>query len=139
MSLPAGRVFSGVRRAGLFLRSVSAAGRNLKHARSLAVTSQMSARSKTDEDEHEQPEEPIKFTTSKASHRTWRVDRSMGSQYERPWWKVLPISLVFTGFIVWCVFRKETDVDSQLEKQLYDHIPGLLSEEQEAQVQNKSA
>ncbi|XP_029954219.1 ubiquinol-cytochrome c reductase complex assembly factor 4 [Salarias fasciatus] len=139
MSVSIGRVFGGVRRAGLFLQSASAAGRTLQNARSLAVTSHMSARSKApaDEEEQQQLDEPIKFSTSKASHRTWRVDRSMGSQYERPWWKVLPISLVFTGFILWCVFRDETDVDSQLEKELYDHIPGLLSDEEEAQLQNK--
>ncbi|CAN9508560.1 unnamed protein product [Ophioblennius macclurei] len=138
MSLSAGRVFGGLKRAGLLVRSSE---RTLRNARSLAVSAQMSARSKapSDEDEEQQISEPIKFSTSKASHRTWRVDSSMGSHYERPWWKVLPISLVFTGFILWCVFRDETEIDSQLEKELYDHIPGLLSEEEEPQLQNKSS
>lgn len=109
--------------------------RTLLNGRSLAVTSQMAAppRAPADDEEEERPAEPIKFSTSKASHRTWRVDRSMGSQHERPWWKVLPISLAFASFILWCVFRDETDVDSKLGKQLYEQLPGLLSDEEEAQ------
>ena len=100
--------------------------------RSIALSSQRPARSKTPTDDDEEVKnEPIKFSTSKASHRTWKVDRSMGSQYERPWWKVLPISLVLTGFLLWCVLREETDIDAQLEKQLYEHLPGLLSDEEE--------
>lgn len=55
----------------------------------------------------------------------------MGSQYERPWWKVLPISAAFTAFLLWCALRGETDIDTQLEKQLYEQLPGLLSDEEE--------
>uniref|UniRef100_A0A3B5AL94 Uncharacterized protein n=1 Tax=Stegastes partitus TaxID=144197 RepID=A0A3B5AL94_9TELE len=68
-------------------------------------------------DEEEELDEPLKFTTSQASHRTWKVDRSMGSHYERPWWKVFPISVAVSGFLLWCALRDETDVDVQLEKQ----------------------
>lgn len=82
--------------------------------------------------------EPIKFSTSKASHRTWKVDRSLGSQFRRPWWKVFPISVVAIGFLLWCALRGETDIDTQLEKDLYEHLPGLLSDEEEQQVENKS-
>ena len=90
--------------------------------RSLALSS---ARSKTpteNEAEAEVNNEPMKFSTSKASHRTWRVDRSMGSQHQRPWWKVVPISLFGTAFLLWCVLREETELDKQLEKQLHEQL-----------------
>lgn len=95
------------------------------------------------EDDQEVNNEPIKFSTSKASHKSWRVDRSLGSQFERPWWRVLPISVFAVGFLLWCAVREETDVDVQLEKKLYEHLPGLVSDEDEEeeegeQVQNKS-
>ncbi|KAG8009110.1 G-protein coupled estrogen receptor 1 [Nibea albiflora] len=102
--------------------------------RTLALSSQRSA--KATDDDKEVKSEPIKFSTSKASHRSWKVDRAMGSQFERPWWKVLPISLFATSFLLWCVLRGETDVDEQLNKQLYEHLPSLLSDEEEQQ-QNK--
>ncbi|XP_009707014.1 PREDICTED: protein CCSMST1, partial [Cariama cristata] len=51
----------------------------------------------------------------KASPRVWSVGRSMGSDHERPWLKVLPLSLLCTGLLLWCAFREETDVDERLE------------------------
>ncbi|XP_023143491.1 ubiquinol-cytochrome-c reductase complex assembly factor 4 [Amphiprion ocellaris] len=138
MSTVAGRVFSGLTRLtfsrGMFVRTV----RRLNGVRSLALSSQMSARSKKPMDEEKEVNnEPIKFSTSKASHKAWNVDRSMGSNFERPWWKVLPISLIFTGFLLWCAVREETDIDVKLEKQLYEHLPSLLPDEEEKEVQNK--
>lgn len=137
----AGRVFSGLTRVafsrGIFVCNVSPTVGRLNSVRSLALSSQRSAKSRDGDDEVNSG--PIKFSTSKASHRTWKVDRSMGSQFERPWWKVLPISLIFTGFLLWCALRSQTDVDAQLEKELYEHLPGLLSEEQEEEVRNKSS
>ncbi|CAL8283447.1 unnamed protein product [Merluccius merluccius] len=82
-------------------------------------------------------EEPIKFSTSKASHRTWRVDRAMGSQYQRPWWKVLPVSLLSLGFLLWCALRRETDVDVALQRELYEHLPGLLKDEEEEEEEER--
>ncbi|XP_033921371.1 ubiquinol-cytochrome c reductase complex assembly factor 4 [Melopsittacus undulatus] len=58
---------------------------------------------------------PILFSTSKASPRVWSVSQSMGSDHERPWVKVLPVSLVCTGFLLWCVFREPTEIDERLE------------------------
>ncbi|XP_042364257.1 protein CCSMST1 isoform X2 [Plectropomus leopardus] len=140
MSTTAGRVFTALTRAafnrGIFVDNAAAAAR-LNSVRSLTLSSRSSAKSRDGEEEVN--DEPIKFSTSKASHRTWRVDRSMGSQFERPWWKVLPISLVFTGLLLWCILRGQTDIDAQLEKQLYDHLPGLLSDEEEEEVKNKSS
>uniref|UniRef100_A0A8C7HFU4 Uncharacterized protein n=1 Tax=Oncorhynchus kisutch TaxID=8019 RepID=A0A8C7HFU4_ONCKI len=60
-----------------------------------------------DEDD-EEFSQPIKFSSSKASHKTWNVDQSLGSKYQRPWWKVLPISLLGVSFLLWCALRGET-------------------------------
>uniref|UniRef100_A0A673XVY6 Uncharacterized protein n=1 Tax=Salmo trutta TaxID=8032 RepID=A0A673XVY6_SALTR len=89
----------------------------LNHARTLSLTSQRLAKSTADED-GEELSHPIKFSTSKASHKTWDVDQSLGSKYQRPWWKVLPISLFGVSFLLWCALRGETDFDGQLEKNL---------------------
>ncbi|XP_054913942.1 ubiquinol-cytochrome-c reductase complex assembly factor 4 [Poeciliopsis prolifica] len=132
MSPSAGRAFSG------FTSRVLGRGMRIKNAsasvglRSLSLTSPAPARSKPPSDDEAVNSEPIKFSTSKASHRTWRVDRSLGSQHERPWWKVLPVSLAFTAFLLWCILRPETDIDTQLEKQLYERLPGLTSDEEES-------
>ncbi|XP_061564032.1 ubiquinol-cytochrome-c reductase complex assembly factor 4 [Cololabis saira] len=132
MSIAPSRVFSCLTRVtlgqGIFVNNVSATVRKRITTRSLTLSTQMSAKAPT---EDEMTSEPIKFSTSQASHKTWRVNRSMGSQYQRPWWKVVPISVVFTGFLLWCVLRGETDIDTQLEKQLYEQLPGLLSDEDE--------
>ncbi|KAM9554724.1 ubiquinol-cytochrome c reductase complex assembly factor 4 [Guaruba guarouba] len=58
---------------------------------------------------------PILFSTSKASPRVWSVSQSMGSDHERPWVKVLPLSLLCTGLLLWCVFREPTEIDERLE------------------------
>ncbi|KAM6320073.1 ubiquinol-cytochrome c reductase complex assembly factor 4 [Podargus strigoides] len=57
----------------------------------------------------------IPFSASKASPRVWSVSRSMGSDYERPWVQVLPLSLLCTGLLLWCVFREKTEIDERLE------------------------
>uniref|UniRef100_A0A7N9ARF9 Ubiquinol-cytochrome c reductase complex assembly factor 4 n=1 Tax=Mastacembelus armatus TaxID=205130 RepID=A0A7N9ARF9_9TELE len=87
--------------------------------------------SKRPSEDNEINNEPIKFSTSKASHRTWKVDRAMGSQFERPWWKVLPISLFGTALLLWCALRDETDTDAQLDKTLFEHLPDLLPNEED--------
>uniref|UniRef100_A0A096M9N6 Ubiquinol-cytochrome c reductase complex assembly factor 4 n=1 Tax=Poecilia formosa TaxID=48698 RepID=A0A096M9N6_POEFO len=110
----------------------------LDSLRSLSLTSAAPARSKPSSDDEAVSSEPIKFSTSKASHRTWRVDRSLGSQHERPWWKVVPISLAFTAFLLWCIMRSDTDIDTQLEKHLYEHLPGLEEDEEVVAKQPQS-
>ncbi|XP_059682497.1 ubiquinol-cytochrome-c reductase complex assembly factor 4 [Gavia stellata] len=57
----------------------------------------------------------IPFSASKASPRVWSVSRSMGSDHERPWGTVLPLSLLCTGLLLWCVFREKTEIDERLE------------------------
>lgn len=118
------------------LKRCSLLVRTLKNVRALALTDQGWARSNKPADD--EVDKPIKFSTSKASHRTWNVERSLGSQEQRPWWKVLPISLATFGFLLWCTFRSQSEVDEQLEKQLYEQLPGLLSDE-ENDVSSKSS
>ncbi|XP_055038009.2 ubiquinol-cytochrome c reductase complex assembly factor 4 [Misgurnus anguillicaudatus] len=106
--------------------------------RMFSMTSQLHAKSRKPPDEDdEELSNPIKFSTSKASHRSWNVDRSLGSTFQRPWWKVLPISVIGVGFLLWCVLRKETDIDETLEKNLYEHLPELLPDEEDDDVKNK--
>uniref|UniRef100_A0A8C2TG83 Protein CCSMST1 n=1 Tax=Coturnix japonica TaxID=93934 RepID=A0A8C2TG83_COTJA len=57
----------------------------------------------------------IPFSASKASPRVWSVSQSMGSDYERSWVKVLPVSLLCSGLLLWCVFREKTEIDDKLE------------------------
>ncbi|XP_062298189.1 ubiquinol-cytochrome-c reductase complex assembly factor 4 [Scomber scombrus] len=130
----AGRVFKSLNRVafnrGVFINDVRTALR-LNSVRSLTLSCQRPARSNKSTDNGEVNHEPIKFSTSKASHRTWKVDRTMGSHHERNGSKVLPLSLIGVCFLLWCVFRGETEVDGQLEKKLYEHLPGLLPDEEE--------
>ncbi|XP_010734617.2 ubiquinol-cytochrome c reductase complex assembly factor 4 isoform X1 [Larimichthys crocea] len=140
MSTTAGRFLGALTRTafsrgGIFIHNATSTVSRANGVRTLALSSQRSAQS-TDDDKAVK-NEPIKFSTSKASHRTWKVDRAMGSQFQRPWWKVLPISLLATSFLLWCVLREETGVDEQLNKHLYEHLPSLLSDEEEEQQQNK--
>ncbi|XP_040031884.2 ubiquinol-cytochrome c reductase complex assembly factor 4 [Gasterosteus aculeatus] len=137
MSSPTGRVFAGLMRASLgravFLHKAAPIS-GVNPVRPLALSSQALAESK---DGDKEVNEPIKFSTSKASHRTWKVESSLGSQYKRPWWKVLPISLGLTGFLLWCALRAQTDIDVKLEKHLFERLPGLLSDDVEDKPQEK--
>lgn len=94
--------------------------------RLLTLSSRPSAKST---DDGTTKDEPIKFSTSKASHKTWKVDSSLGSQFERPWWKVLPVSLFCISVILWCVLREETDVDRSLHENMFE--PSDEEKEQE--------
>lgn len=72
----------------------------------------------------EDSSKPIKFSTSKANPRHWTVAKSFGSEYQRPWWKVLPVSLFIIAVMTWAVFRKETEID----KIIYRPISELLGD-----------
>uniref|UniRef100_A0A3P8VX52 Ubiquinol-cytochrome c reductase complex assembly factor 4 n=1 Tax=Cynoglossus semilaevis TaxID=244447 RepID=A0A3P8VX52_CYNSE len=107
----------------------------LNHLKSLALSSSSAARSKRATNDEEN-NEPIKFSTSKASHRNWKVDRSIGTHYKRPLWKVVPLSLLFVVTLLWCAFRRETDTDAQLMTPLHEHFPTLTKE---VEQDNKSS
>ncbi|XP_051647796.1 protein CCSMST1 [Manacus candei] len=75
---------------------------------------------------------PIPFSSSKASPRVWSVSRSMGSDHERPWLKVLPFSVLCTGLLLWCVFREKTEIDERLEAVFSGEIVDSLDMAQES-------
>ncbi|MGH0192114.1 UNVERIFIED_CONTAM: hypothetical protein FKN15_003734 [Acipenser sinensis] len=91
-------------------------------SRHLSSTAQLSRRSEPLNDEEEKDTGPMKFTSSKASHRTWSVDQSLGSHFQRPWWKVLPISLIGLAILLWCFLREESDIDRELERSLSERF-----------------
>ncbi|KAM8837527.1 ubiquinol-cytochrome c reductase complex assembly factor 4 [Spinachia spinachia] len=138
MSSPTGRVLAGLMRASLgravcVRKAAPMSGVNCM--RLLALSSQTSAEAK--DGDKEVDNEPIKFSTSKASYRTWKVERSMGSNYQRPRWHVVPISLVLISFLLWCALRSQTDIDVELEKHLFKSLPGLLPDEMDDKPQDK--
>ncbi|MGH0146836.1 UNVERIFIED_CONTAM: hypothetical protein FKN15_034846 [Acipenser sinensis] len=89
-------------------------------SRHLSCTAPLSRRSEPLNDEKDPG--PVKFSSSKASHRTWSVDQSLGSRFQRPWWKVLPISLIGLAILLWCFLREESDVDRELERSLLERF-----------------
>ncbi|KAK6476200.1 protein CCSMST1 [Huso huso] len=92
-------------------------------SRHLSSTAQLSRRSEPLNDEEEEKDPgPVKFTSSKASHRTWSVDQSLGSHFQRPWWNVLPISLIGLAILLWCFLREESDIDRELERSLSERF-----------------
>ena len=75
-------------------------------------------------EEEENLDRPYSFSTSKAA--SWNVDKSFGSQYSRPLWKVAPLSIALCAFILWIFLRPETDLDRSLEVTLQEHRPELF-------------
>ncbi|XP_054036438.1 ubiquinol-cytochrome-c reductase complex assembly factor 4 [Dryobates pubescens] len=74
------------------------------------------------------------FSVSKASPQVWRVSQSMGSDHGKSWTKVLPLSLLSTGLLLWCVFREETEVDNRLEAIFSGEIVDSLDAAQTSNV-----
>lgn len=79
----------------------------------------------------------IKFSTSKASGSVWSVEKALGGGHQKPWWKVLPLSLAAIAFLVWCILRKETEVDRIMGQTLSDHFPDLILSEAEPEEDAK--
>ncbi|XP_030813915.1 protein CCSMST1 [Camarhynchus parvulus] len=65
---------------------------------------------------------PIPFSGSKPSPRFWSVRRSMGNDHERPSVKVLPLSVLGAGQLLWCVFTENRETDERLEAVLFGQI-----------------
>ncbi|XP_019642866.1 PREDICTED: uncharacterized protein LOC109484086 [Branchiostoma belcheri] len=82
------------------------------------------------EEEVEEDPAPLKFTGSKGAQ--WKVAQTMNLNKNRPMRKIIPVSLTITAFLLYfCVFRKETWLDEELDKNLYQRMPGLLSSVEE--------
>ncbi|KAM4813535.1 ubiquinol-cytochrome c reductase complex assembly factor 4 [Urocitellus parryii] len=69
-------------------------------------------------DDEEDPERPLRFSSSKASPSRWTVMHSLGKEQQRPWWKVLPLSLSLLALISWCFLRQESGADQWLRRVL---------------------
>ncbi|XP_052612431.1 LOW QUALITY PROTEIN: protein CCSMST1 [Peromyscus californicus insignis] len=70
------------------------------------------------EEEKDDPNLPIQFSSSKATPTRWTVEHSLGKEQQRPLWKVLPITLTLTILIFWCYLRQETSTDQWLRQVL---------------------
>lgn len=106
-------------RAARALRLVRWASRNLHPPLDGRDQAQSAAKGEEEDD----PERPVKFSTSKASPSRWTVEHSLGKKHQRPWWRVLPISLSLMILLLWCVVREETGTDSWLKQVLEEEEP----------------
>lgn len=71
-----------------------------------------------DREEEEDSNLPIQFSGSKATPVRWTVEHSLGKQQQRPWWKVLPLTLTIVALIIWCYRREESPTDQWLRQVL---------------------
>ncbi|KAM9584164.1 ubiquinol-cytochrome c reductase complex assembly factor 4 [Trichechus inunguis] len=65
---------------------------------------------------------PIQFSSSKANPSHWTVEHSLGRVQQRPWWKVLPLSVSCVALFVWCFLRQENSSDEWLSGVLGEEI-----------------
>lgn len=82
-------------------------------------------------EEEDDPDRPIPFSTSKANPSRWTVEHSLGKEQQRPWWRVLPISLSLMILLIWCVVRDETGTDRWLKQVLEEEVPELSDPSEE--------
>ncbi|CAG7824335.1 unnamed protein product, partial [Allacma fusca] len=81
---------------------------------------------KSKQDDDDDLDKPIQFSTSKAS--TWSARKTFrGTLHEdQPW--IQPYSVILSTAAVllyFCVLREENDMDDVLGKTLWERIPGL--------------
>ncbi|XP_039630953.1 protein CCSMST1 [Polypterus senegalus] len=74
---------------------------------------------------------PLKFSGSKADPRYWKVEKSLGSNYLRAWWTVVPISILGLVTFFWCFSREEREVDQKLLTGMQDYWPNSLESVQD--------
>ncbi|XP_046581920.1 uncharacterized protein LOC124289352 [Haliotis rubra] len=69
--------------------------------------------------------EAIPFTSSKAA--SWKTQDSFGPPpRDMPWYQPISISLSLAVFLTYFMFiREENDVDLELNKSLFQRVPGL--------------
>ncbi|ERE68707.1 RING finger protein unkempt [Cricetulus griseus] len=78
-----------------------------------------------EEEEEEDLNHPLQFSSSKATPIRWTVEHSLGKNQRRPWWKVLPVTITLTVLILWCYLRQETSTDEWLRE-----VMGEVEEEE---------
>lgn len=106
-------------RAVRALRLVRWAFRSLHSPSDGRDQAQSAAKSEKEDD----PDCPIQFSTSKAYPSRWTVEHSLGKEGQRPWWRVLPISLSLVILLIWCFVREETSTDHWLTQVLEEEVP----------------
>ncbi|KAL2766641.1 protein CCSMST1 precursor, partial [Daubentonia madagascariensis] len=74
-------------------------------------------------EDEDDPDRPIRFSSSKAVPSCWTVEQSLGKEQQRPWWKVLPFSLSLMGLVIWFYLRPESDADQWLRRVLEEEVP----------------
>ncbi|XP_018419883.1 PREDICTED: protein CCSMST1 [Nanorana parkeri] len=105
----------------------------LKQSFVAACSARMVHLKKHPDHKEEENSKPFMFSTSKASHRQWTVEKSLGSEHQRPLWKVLPISLLFTAVLIWAAFRKET----KLDKIVYRPISEVIGDTEKSDTEDE--
>jgi hypothetical protein len=71
-------------------------------------------------------EEPIKFTMSKAAEWKAKNTRMGRVPDNEPPIQMYSILFSITIFLIYfCYLREENDIDQDLERSLFDHVPGL--------------
>uniref|UniRef100_A0A670KGI6 Protein CCSMST1 n=1 Tax=Podarcis muralis TaxID=64176 RepID=A0A670KGI6_PODMU len=75
--------------------------------------------------EHEElkSSQPLSFRNSRAHPRKWSVAQSMGSDHQKPVWRVVLICVSGMAFLAWCALRRKTDIDRLLEDAMEEDSP----------------
>ncbi|XP_072028209.1 ubiquinol-cytochrome c reductase complex assembly factor 4-like [Amphiura filiformis] len=80
------------------------------------------ARTEDEKSNDKLEDQPIRYSTSKATK--WTVNDSFGVKEKpaNPMWRVVLISSVILVFLGWAFIRKESEIDRMLEKDLYQQF-----------------
>ncbi|KAK4313026.1 hypothetical protein Pmani_008964 [Petrolisthes manimaculis] len=86
-------------------------------------------------------DKPFKFSTSRAA--TWKARQTFGGpkteEEDQLWYQPFVVLLSLGVFLVYfCILREENDLDSKLNKTLYDHIEGLEEKQLELSLDYSS-
>ncbi|XP_015608177.1 uncharacterized protein LOC107273981 [Cephus cinctus] len=106
------------------LRAVKESGSIYRYA-TQCVASQKFGTMKNENQEDDDENKPIKFSTSPAA--SWKAqDTFFINNDERPWYQPYVISASLSVFMIYfLVLREENDIDRLFDRDLYDHIEGL--------------
>lgn len=86
------------------------------------------------EEEEDDFEKPLRYTTSKAAQ--WRARQTYsGGADDGPWFQPHVITVSLSVFLLYfCVFREESDIDNELQRTLYSRIEGLEKKQLEIRL-----
>ncbi|XP_055627705.1 uncharacterized protein LOC129769448 [Toxorhynchites rutilus septentrionalis] len=76
--------------------------------------------------EPESKDEPIKYFNSTAARWKAQQTRSGHVNEDVPWFQPYAVIASVSAFLLYfCVLREENDIDRDLERSLFDQVPGL--------------